>query len=134
MFRALRLIMATVVAVAAAGAATSLTRDPPPLPLSMHDWVGVWLDGRNVVWISGNPDETLSIVAAAYHPTADGQIADARLDFEAAPGGARLSRVGGGDANCAALITNTGGTTLVVEDNGRCAGGAVRFDGVYRHQ
>jgi hypothetical protein len=96
------------------------------------DWLGVWLDGKNVVWISANPDDTLSVVGAAYE-TSGGRTIDARLDFEAIPRGSLQNVVLGGDSDCAAQLTNLR-HSLVVEDNGRCKGGAIRFDGVYTHQ
>ena len=133
MFRVLRLLLATAMCLVTAGSATFLVAPQTEAALTTHDWLGVWLDGRNVVWIAGTPTDTLSIVGAAYHELEGGSVIDARLDFEAVPGGKTLSMVVGGTGDCAAQMTNTG-PTLIVRDNGRCKDGNVRFNGVYVHQ
>jgi hypothetical protein len=130
MFRVLGLLSATAVALAVGGAIGSLADAVPPAisVFTPHDWVGVWRNGQNVILISANPDETLSVVGAAYPVGGSGR--DGRLDFEAAPVGGAQSIVYGGDSDCAAILANMR-ATLVVRDNGNCA---VTFDGVYRHQ
>jgi hypothetical protein len=123
-----------MVCLVTAGYVTTLSNAPAPDILSAHDWLGIWLDGQNVVQISGTPDDTLSIVAVTYRPRNDGSGMDSvQLDFEAVPLGAAMSTVVGGDSNCGAQMINLR-KTLVVRDNGRCAKGAARFDGVYIRQ
>ena len=134
MFRVLGLASALAVVIGVSLATSPALIDPAPPPIDVltpHDWVGVWRDGQNVILITANPDETLSVVGAAYPVVATGR--DGRLDFEAAPAGGAQSLVFGGDSDCAAVLSNRR-DTLLVRDNGNCAGGAVTFDGVYRHQ
>jgi hypothetical protein len=133
MFRALRLLLAAAICLVTVGSTALFVAPQAEAALTTHDWLGVWLSGHNVVWIAGTPTDTLSVVGSAYGQLEGGSVIDARLDFEAVPGGKTLSMIVGGSGDCAAQMTNTG-ATLIVRDNGRCKGGNVRFNGVYVHQ
>lgn len=130
MFRALGLAALLVLGLPAATKLALMTA-PQPAVLTAQDWLGVWRDGQNVVWISQNPDDFVTVVAAAYNrEPAEGQINHATLQFETMLSGNRV-RYLADTAPCNADILNVGGQ-LIVRDNGQC--GAARFDGVYTHQ
>ncbi len=74
MFRALGLAALLVLGLPAATKLALMTA-PQPAVLTAQDWLGVWRDGQNVVWISQNPDDFVTVVAAAYNrEPAEGQI------------------------------------------------------------
>ncbi|HVY51466.1 MAG TPA: hypothetical protein VHA07_07865 [Devosia sp.] len=130
MFRAVGLAAVLVLALPAA-TKVALVTAPEAHPLTAHDWLGVWRDGQNVVWISQNPDELVTVVSAAYATAANaGGPMHGTLQFEAALKGDRI-RYADDVAPCAADMLNYGGQ-LIVQDNGNC--GPVRFNGVYTHQ
>jgi hypothetical protein len=130
MFRAIGLAAILVFAVPAA-TRLALVTAPPAAALTAHDWLGVWRDGQNVVWISQNPDELVTVVSAAYSTAADAAgPTHGTLQFEAMLEGNRI-RYADDIAPCAADMLNYGGQ-LIVQDNGNC--GPVRFNGVYTHQ
>ncbi len=129
MLRTFGLAALIVFAVPAASQASLLVLHPPA-EVTQHDWLGVWLNGHNVVWVSRNPDDTLSVVGAAYSHAAEGQVIQGTLDFEAIPAGGRMTTLAA--SACGAELINLRGYMLV-RDNGRCGDG-VRFDGVYTHQ
>ena len=130
MFRALALAALLVFALPAA-TRLALVTAPQPAVLTADDWLGVWRDGQNVVWISLNPDAFVTVVAAAYNPEPpEGQANHATLQFETMVSGNRV-RYTADTAPCNADILNVGGQ-LIVRDNGEC--GPARFDGIYPHQ
>jgi hypothetical protein len=130
MFRALGLA-ALLVIVLPAATKLALVTAPQPAVLTAHDWLGVWRDGQNVVWISQNPDELLTVVSAAYTTAPQpGQSNHGTIQFETMMTGNRI-RYMADTAPCNADILNIGGQ-LIVRDNGQC--GPAKFDGIYTHQ
>jgi len=131
MFRALSLAALLVLFLPAATKLALVTAPHPPV-LTAHDWVGVWRDGQNVVWISQNPDDLLTVVSAVYSPTPEhGQVNHATLQFETMLSGGNRIRYVADTAPCNADMLNIG-RQLIVRDNGQC--GPTRFDGIYTHQ
>lgn len=131
MLRTFGLAALFALAFPAASQATLLMLKPAA-QVTQHEWLGVWLDGQNVVWVSRNPDDTLSVVGAAYSAGSEGHVTQGALDFEAAPVDGRITLTAATQAACGAELINLR-THLVVRDNGHC-GTNVRFDGVYAHQ
>ena len=129
MFRAIGLA-AILVLVLPAATRLALVTAPEAAALTPHDWLGVWRDGQNVVWISQNPDDLVTVVSAAYSTGGANQPGDGTLQFEAMLQGNRISYAADA-APCTADMLNFGGQ-LIVQDNGNC--GPVRFNGVYTHQ
>lgn len=130
MFRAIGLAALLVLAFPAA-TRLALVTAPEAQALTAHDWLGVWRDGQNVVWISQNPDELVTVVSAAYSTTGSNEALNhGTLQFEAKLKGNRI-RYADDIVPCAADMLNYGGQ-LIVQDNGNC--GPVRFNGVYTHQ
>lgn len=129
MFRAIGLA-ALLVLILPAATRLALVTAPQAAALTSHDWLGVWRDGQNVVWISQNPDELVTVVSAAYSETTANQATHGTLQFEAMLSGNRISYADD-SAPCTADMLNYGGQ-LIVQDNGYC--GPVRFNGVYTHQ
>ena len=129
MFRAIGLAALVVLAMPA-GTRPALDTAPVTAALTAHDWLGVWRDGQNVVWISLNPDELVTVVSAAYSVSTNNQANHGTLQFEAMLKGNRISYAAD-SAPCTADMLNYGGQ-LIVQDNGYC--GPVRFNGVYTHQ
>jgi hypothetical protein len=129
MFRAIGLAAILVLALPAA-TKLALVTAPQLATLTAHDWLGVWRDGQNVVWISQNPDDLVTIVSAAYAEGTNNQAGHGTLQFEAMLNGNRISYAAD-TAPCTADLLNYGGQ-LIVQDNGYC--GPVRFNGVYTHQ
>ena len=108
----------------------ALKTAPEAATLPPHDWLGVWRDGQNVVWISQHPDALVTVVSAAYSEGTSTQAGHGTLQFEALLNGNRISYAAD-TAPCTANMLNYGGQ-LIVEDNGDC--GPVRFNGVYTQQ
>jgi hypothetical protein len=130
MLRAIGLAIVLVLAIPAA-TRMALVTAPAPQALTAHDWLGVWRDGQNVVWISQNPDDLVTVVSAAYATGASpAGLSHGTLQFEAPLEGNRI-RYTGDIVPCTADMLNYGGQ-LIVRDNGNC--GPVRFSGVYTHQ
>jgi len=129
MFRAIGLA-AILVLVMPAATRLALVSAPEAAALTPHDWLGVWRDGQNVVWISQNPDDLVTVVSAAYSTAGSNQPGHGTLQFEAMLQGNRISYAADA-APCTADMLNFGGQ-LIVQDNGNC--GPVRFNGVYTHQ
>ena len=129
MFRAIGLA-AILVLVLPAATKLALITAPEAATLTPHDWLGVWRDGQNVVWISQNPDDLVTVVSAAYSESTTNQASHGTLQFEALLNGNRITYAAD-TAPCTANMLNYGGQ-LIVEDNGYC--GPVRFNGVYTHQ
>jgi hypothetical protein len=128
----LRAIGLAALLVLALPAATrlALVTAPGAAMLSTDDWLGVWRDGQNVVWISQNPDDLVTVVSAAYSEGTSTQAGHGTLQFEALLNGNRITYAAD-TAPCTANMLNYGGQ-LIVQDNGYC--GPVRFNGVYTHQ
>jgi len=129
MFRAIGLAALVVLAMPAA-TRMALETGPEMAALTAHDWLGVWRDGQNVVWISQNPDELVTVVSAAYSVSPGNRANHGTLQFEAMLKGNRISYAAD-TAPCTADMLNYGGQ-LIVQDNGYC--GPVSFNGVYTHQ
>ena len=129
MLRAIGLA-ALLVLVLPAATRLALVTAPTAATPSTDEWLGVWRDGLNVVWISLNPNELVTVVGAAYSDDPVGKVGHANMQFETSPSGNRISLIAE-SAPCSAELLNFGGQ-LIVRDNGR-RGGA-RFDGVYTHQ
>ena len=123
----------TVLLVLGLPAATRLALNtaPPATLLRLEDWLGVWRDGQNVVWISLNPDNQVTVVGAAYADDPLGRTAPTNVRFQTFPNSDRISFMA--DTNpCTAEFRNSRGVTLIVSDNGQCGGSSL--DGVYTHQ
>jgi hypothetical protein len=129
MLRAIGLAAVLVLALPAA-TRLALVTAPDVATLSTDDWLGVWRDGQNVVWISLNPDDLVTVVGAAYSNDPVGKVGHASVQFETLPMGNRISLVAESDP-CSADFLNFGGQ-LIVRDNGQCGG--ARLNGVYTHQ
>ena len=129
MFRAIGLA-AILVLVLPAATRLALVTAPEAAALTPHDWLGVWRDGQNVVWISQNPDDLVTVVSAAYSTGGANQPGHGTLQIEAMLQGNRISYAADA-APCTADMLNFGGQ-LIAQDNGNC--GPVRFNGVYTHQ
>ena len=129
MFRAIGLAAIVVLAMPTA-TRLALETGPEMAALTPHDWLGVWRDGQNVVWISQNPDDMVTVVSAAYSVSSSNQASHGTLQFEAMLNGNRITYAAD-TAPCTADMLNYGGQ-LIVQDNGYC--GPVRFNGVYTHQ
>ena len=129
MLRAIGLAALLVLALPAA-TRLALVTAPDAATLSTDDWLGVWRDGLNVVWISLNPNDLVTVVGAAYSDDPVGKVSHANMQFETSPSGNRISLLAESDP-CSADLLNFGGQ-LIVRDNGQCGG--ARFDGVYTHQ
>jgi hypothetical protein len=120
----------TVLLVLGLPAATRLALNtaPPPTVLRIEDWLGVWRDGLNVVWISLNPDNQVTVVGAAY--SADPTIPRSDERFQTALYTDRISFMD--EYACTADFHNNARGELIVTDNGGCGG--ARFNGTYIHQ
>jgi len=131
MFRLGSAAVLTVLLVLGLPAATRLALNtaPPPTVLRIEDWLGVWRDGLNVVWISLNPDNQVTVVGAAY--SNDPNVPRSGLQFQTALYTDRISFMAESDP-CSADFHNNARGELTVTDNGQC--GAARFNGVYIHQ
>jgi hypothetical protein len=130
MFRAIGLAAILILAIPAATRLAVVTA-PETVQLTPHDWLGVWRKGQDVVWISQNPDDLVTVVSAAYSPGTIGQRRNGTRQFEAMLDGNRI-RYADDMSPCTADMLNVGGQQLIVEDNGHC--GPVPFAGVYTHQ
>jgi hypothetical protein len=131
MFRLGSAAVLTVLLVLGLPAATHLALNtaPPATILRIEDWLGVWRDGQNVVWISLNPDNQVTVVGAAY--STNPAIPRSDLRFQTALYTDRISFMDESDP-CAADFHNNARGELTVTDNGQCGG--ARFNGVYIHQ
>jgi hypothetical protein len=130
MLRTFGLIAGLALLLLPGTAQASLLVLKPPGAVSQHDWLGVWLHGHDVIWVTRNPDDTLSIVGAAYSAGDEGHVMQASLDFEVAWAEGR-NTLAGGAGTCGARLVNMR-HYLLVRDNGGCGG--ARFDGLYAHQ
>lgn len=129
MFRMIGLAAVVILAMPSA-TRLALQTAPASATLTPHDWLGVWRDGQNVVWISQNPDDLVTVVSAAYSAGTTDKASHGTLQFETTLKGNRITYADD-MAPCTADMLNYGGQ-LIVQDNGYC--GPVRFNGVYTHQ
>jgi hypothetical protein len=115
-------------------------KDIGALPLKA--WVGKWHDGDNVIDISSKGNKLIAGGAAYWpQPSANPEVAKkgefnfGTFDAVAIPNGNEVQfEQGDSPADTCVVSAKKIGKFLVVQDNGKCGGLNVRFDGLYRQK